>query len=321
MMIHPIHSIVEWWMWILFTFLIVFLIIVDIFSSSHHGTEKVSTKEALGWSIFWISLAILFNIFLWWHLYGTKGLAIANEYAVLFLLGYVVEELLSIENMFIFLLIFNYFNLPARHHRQALLYGILGAIIFRFIMIMSSVWVISQFHWVIYLFGAFLIYSGTKMLFVLKSEKFNFSENKLLGWMKNNLNITEKYHGKKLFIPDNNQLFVTPLFVVIVFIQITDIIFAVESLPAIFGITQDPFIIYSSNILALLGLRSVYFLIVNLSQQFHLLKHCISIILVLIGLKMLMSKWIFVSTYSLAGIIFTVIIFSLIINKVLKAKV
>ena len=317
-MVHHIHSIVQWWMWIAFTFGILILIAVDLSFSAGNRWHRISTKEAIGWSLFWFTLAIIFNFLLWLHLYHTKPLAYANEHAAAFFTGYLVEELISIENMLVFLLIIHQFKVPEIYHRKILLYGVIGVIISRFIMMMFGVWIIARFHWVYYIFGAFLVYSGISMFFYLRKRRGDARNSRILQWVNRRFETTPEYHAKKIVYLENKHWILTPLFTVVLLLQISDIVFAVDSIPAIFGITKDPFIIYTSNILAVLGLRSLYFLIEGIRGRLYLLKYCISIILVYIGIKMLISPWYTISIYYTLGFVLFVLLASVVLSITIK---
>lgn len=317
---HPIHSIVDWWMWIAFTFPVLILIAADFLLTGRTKDTSTTTNEALTWSLFWIGLALLFNFLLWLHLYDTKSLSFANENAVYFFCGYLIEKLVSIENIIVFMMIINFYKVPARYHRRVLMYGIVGAIILRFIMIMFGVWTTSQLHWLIYLFGLFLIYTGSKTFLSLDKEILDFSENKVIKLVNSKLKITPGYHRSSIFVNVNERLAVTPLFIVLILFLYGDLIFAITSIPAIIGITQDPFIIYTSNILALLGLRSLYFLMEGIMRQFRYLKHSIAITLIFIGGKMLISDWYYIPISVTLTVIISIILGGILISKFATSK-
>lgn len=284
------QSISEWWMWLGFFMLIFITIVVDVFLLGGKKTHRVSTKEALAWSIVWFSLALIFNALFWWYLVNHHGLAIANTKSMEFFTGYLIEKSLSVDNVFIFLMIFNYFAVPVEYQRRVLLLGVLGAIVMRFIFILLGVLLVSQFHWVLYVFGIFLVITGIKM-FIFANKKPDLAKNPVLRWMRNHLRITDEFIGEKFFVRQNKLLYVTPLFLVLVLIEVSDLIFAVDSIPAIFSVTDDPFIIFTSNIFAILGLRALYFLLANMVDRFHLLKYGLAFILVFVGCKMLIAYW------------------------------
>lgn len=279
------------WLWLCFFTLIIVMLAVDIFLLHNKKAHVVSVKESLSWTIVWFTLALLFNLLLWGYLAQTTNLTIANEKALEFLTGYLLEKSLSIDNIFVFLMIFNYFSIPSEYQRKVLLYGILGAISMRLILIVFSIWLINQFHWVLYLFGLFLLITGVKLFFASK-DQLNLENNPILKWMRKRLRITETLHQEKFFIRQNKWLYATPLFVVLVLVEFTDLVFALDSIPAIFAVTKDPFIVFTSNIFAILGMRALYFLFANIANRFYLLKYGLAIILVFIGCKMLIAHWI-----------------------------
>lgn len=281
----------EWWMWLGFVAFIVIVVTIDIVLLGRKASHKVSVREAFAWMTIWVSLAILFNLLLWWYLTKTHDLAFANQKAMEFFSGYLIEQSLSTDNMFAFIMIFNYFAIPPEYQRRVLIYGVLSAIVLRFIMILGGTWLVSELHWVLYLFGIFLVYTGIKML-VLSEEKRSFEDNPLLIWLRNHLRITHKLHDEKFFIRQNNLWYATPLFLALIFIEVSDLIFALDSIPAIFAITNDAFIIFTSNIFAILGLRALYFLLSSMAERFHLLRYGIAIMLTFIGAKMLLANWV-----------------------------
>lgn len=280
----------EWWMWIAFLVFVLIVLSVDIFLMGGRKVHRVSTKEALSWMVVWVTSALVFDFLLWWHLTYTVGHAVANEKALEFLTGYLIEQSLSIDNMFIFVMIFSYFAVPAEYQRRILLFGVLGAIVMRLGMILLGVLVVAKFHWILYVFGLFLIITGVKM-FIFADQKPKLEKNPILHWMRKHFRITEKFHGEKFFVWKDKMLYVTPMFLVLIMIEISDLIFAVDSIPAVFSVTEDSFIVFTSNIFAILGLRALYFLISNMSDRFHLLKYGLALILVFVGLKMLLAYW------------------------------
>lgn len=288
------------WMWSGFIVFVLAMLAVDMFALGGRGAHKVSVKEALGWSLLWVSLALLFNAGLWWYLDVNVGREVANTKALEFLSGYLIEKSLSIDNIFVFLMVFGYFAVPAEYQRRVLLYGILGALVMRAIMILLGVWLVTQFSWVLYLFGAFLVITGVKMLIFADHEP-DLEKNPILRWLRGHLRITSDYEGERFFSRRNGVLFVTPLFLVLVLIEATDLVFAVDSIPAIFAISTDPFIVFTSNIFAIMGLRALYFLLADMADRFHLLKYGLAMVLIFVGGKMLAAYWFHVPVqYSLA---------------------
>ncbi|MCL6482988.1 MAG: TerC family protein, partial [Janthinobacterium lividum] len=252
--------------------------------------HKVGVKEAATWSLVWVSLALLFNGGLWWYLNGTSGPEIANQKALEFFSGYLIEKALSVDNVFVFLLIFSAFQVPLQYQRRVLIYGVLGAIVMRAVMILAGAWVVSEFSWVLYLFGAFLLITGMRMLVAADAEP-DVANNPVLRFARRHLRVADGDHGERFFVTKGGLRYVTPLFLVLILIEVTDLIFAVDSIPAIFAITTDPFIVFTSNLFAIMGLRALYFLLVDVADRFHMLKYGLAMVLVFIGAKMLIMPW------------------------------
>ncbi|CEK11116.1 TerC/Alx family metal homeostasis membrane protein [Legionella hackeliae] len=304
------HSMGEWWMWGGFFLFIGLMLFVDMFLFGGKKAHRVSTKEALTWVIVWVSLALLFNLLLWFYLLKTTDAAIAHQQALEFFTGYLIEESLSIDNMFIFILIFKYFAVPIEYQRRVLLFGVLGAIVMRLLLILLGLWLITRFHWILYVFGGFLLLSGIRLLLAAEKEP-SLERHPLLVWMRKYLPVTKTFHKEQFFIIKNKQLHLTPLFLVLVLIEASDLIFALDSIPAIFAITEDPFIVFTSNIFAILGLRAMYFLLVNMSDRFHLLKYGIALILIFVGFKMLIAYWVKIPVFISLGFIIATLIMSI----------
>ncbi len=285
-----LQSIATWWMWAGFGVFVIGMLAIDMFMLGRHGAQKVSAKEALTWSLVWFAMALLFGAGLWGWLDYTAGRAIADTKVMEYLTGYLLEKTLAMDNIFVFVMIFSYFAVPLEFQKRILLYGVLGAIILRAIMIALGAWLITQFHWVLYIFGAFLLITGIKM-FIFADHDPNLAKNPLLKWLKNHLRITEEYHGDKFWVMINGVRWFTPMFLVLVLIEFSDVIFAMDSIPAIFAITSDPFIVFTSNIFAILGLRALYFLLADMANRFHLLKFGLAVVLVFVGIKMLIVDW------------------------------
>ncbi len=281
------ESIGTWWMWAAFAAFVVVAIIVDLLLLQSKGAAKVSFKEALNWSIVWIVLSFVFNALLWWHLDANHGRELANQKSMEFFTGYLIEKSLAVDNIFVFLMLFTFFGVPVQYQRRVLILGIIGAIILRAIMILIGAWLITKFDWILYLFGLFLLVTGVKMLMMAEAES-DLEQNPLLRWMRCHVPITNEFHGESFTVMKDGTRWFTPLFVVMVMIGITDVIFAVDSIPAIFAITLDPFIVLTSNVFAILGLRAMYFMLADLADRFHLLKYALAFILVFIGIKMLL---------------------------------
>jgi len=283
-------SIGEPWMWAVFIAFVLVMLVLDLFVFGGRKAHKVSVKEAALWSLAWFSLALIFNAGLWWYLNGTAGAEVADQKALEFLTGYLIEKSLSVDNVFIFLLIFSSFHVPAEYQRRVLIYGVLGAILMRAIMILAGAWVVREFSWVLYLFGAFLVMTGMRML-VMAEKTPDLEKNPVLKFARRHLRISDDYHGEKFSVVKNGVRYFTPLFLVLILIEVTDLVFAVDSIPAIFAITTDPFIVFTSNIFAIMGLRALYFLLADVADRFHLLKYGLAMVLTFIGAKMLIMPW------------------------------
>ena len=271
------------WGWVGFNLFVVAMLAVDLFVF-HREAHEVSLKEAAAWSALWVALALLFGLGVWRFMGSASGL----EYYT----GYLIEKALSVDNIFVFVLIFSYFQVPARYQHRVLFWGILGALVMRGAMIAAGAYLIHEFHWIIYVFGAFLVFTGIRM--AMQSEHdIEPESNPVLRLVRRLLPVTGAYRGQKFFVREEIggrvRLAATPLFVVLVLVETTDLIFAVDSIPAIFAITQDAFIVYTSNIFAILGLRALYFLLAGVIHRFHFLKLGLSVVLVFVGTKMLLA--------------------------------
>jgi tellurite resistance protein TerC len=274
-------------MWAGFAALVVVALVVDLVVLNAKGAKKVGFREALLWSLAWVALALVFNAWLWWHVDGTQGREAANRIAAEFFTGYLIEKSLAVDNIFVFLMLFTAFGVPAIYQRRVLVLGVIGAIVLRAVMILIGAWLLAKFHWILYVFGAFLLLTGVKMLFFAEAEP-DLEKNAVLRWLRRHITITPTYHEERFVVTQDGRLAYTPLFVVMVMIAITDVIFAVDSIPAIFAVTLDPFIVLTSNVFAILGLRAMYFMLADLADRFHLLKYGLAFILVFIGIKMLL---------------------------------
>jgi tellurite resistance protein TerC len=274
-------------MWTLFVAFVLVALVVDFVAMERQGAHRVSMKEAAIWSLVWVAVSFVFVGWLWWYLGGADGDPVANAKALEFITGYLVEKALAVDNIFVFLLVFTYFAVPAEHQKRVLMFGILGALVLRAVMILVGAWLIAQFHWILYLFGAFLVFTGIKMWLATGQEP-DLEANPALKWIRRHMKISPTYDGEKFFTVQDGVRVATPLFVVILLIGIVDIVFAVDSIPAIFAITMDPFIVLTSNVFAILGLRAMYFLLAGMHERFHLLSYGLAIVLVFIGTKMLL---------------------------------
>ena len=275
------------WLWGGFIVVVIAALLIDLVLMRHGGPHKVTFKEAIYWSLGWVALALAFNAGLWYYLHETAGAAVANEVGLQFLTGYLIEKALAVDNIFVFLLIMGYFAVPETQRQRVLIIGILGAIVLRTIMIFAGSVLVTQFHWLLYVFGAFLLYTGWKMWFAA-SEEPSLDNNPALKFMRKHLRISHEYNGNRLVTEKDGVRWFTPMFVVLILIAVTDVIFAVDSIPAIFAITTDPFIVLTSNVFAVLGLRAMFFLLAGMADRFHLLPYGLAVILAFIGTKMLL---------------------------------
>lgn len=274
-------------LWVAFVVFLVIALAVDLFVMNRKGAHRVGMKEAALWSLVWVALALVFNLGLWWWLREQGDAAQANTVALEFLTGYVIEKALAVDNIFVFLMLFNRFGVPAEQQQRVLVYGVLMAIVLRAVMIFIGAALIARFHWILYVFGVFLLITGLRMLGKVEHSP-DPSKSTLMVWLQKRLPLTGYYHGGALRVLENGKWLYTPLFVVIVLVGITDLIFAVDSIPAIFAITLDPFIVLTSNVFAVLGLRALYFLLAGMADRFHLLNYGLALVLVFIGIKMLL---------------------------------
>lgn len=308
-----------WWMWAGFAGIILLLLLVDLIFVGGGKQHKVSLKEAAVWSVVWVSVALLFNFAIWWYLDVNSGREIANEKALEFLTGYLIEKALAVDNVFVWLMLFSYFAIPSELQRRVLLFGVLGAIIMRTGMVFAGSWLITQFHWVLYIFGAFLLVTGAKMLWLTDKDP-DLNKNPLLRWIRNHFPITDKLHGEQFFVYQNGIRYLTPLFVVLILVEISDLIFAVDSIPAIFAVTTDPFIVLTSNIFAIMGLRAMYFLLADFADRFAFLKYGLAVILIFIGTKMLLIDLVKIPIGYSLGTVALILISSVILSILYRQR-
>jgi tellurite resistance protein TerC len=273
------------WMWLAFFAIVVTLLIIDL-GVLHKDNHEIGVRESLVTSAVYISLGLAFGAWVWWYLGAESGMA--------YVTGFAVEKALAMDNVFVIAMIFAFFAIPRMYQHRVLFWGILGVIILRAIMIGVGATIVAQFSWVLYFFAVFLILTGVKML-VFADKEYNVGNNPVLGFMRRRFNVTEKLHEQHFFVklPDNKTgklvWFMTPLFLALVLIEIADVIFAVDSVPAIFAITTDPFIVYTSNIFAILGLRALYFALAAMVHRFHYLKYALALVLIFIGSKIFIA--------------------------------
>jgi tellurite resistance protein TerC len=276
------------WLWIGFNLFVLLMLALDL-GVFHRKSHVVSIREATIWSVVWIALALLFNLglYLFWDRISPASTYSNNEAALAFFTGYLIEKSLSVDNIFVFVLIFTFFAVPAAYQHRVLFWGILGALLMRGTLIAVGATLLKEFHWIIYVFGAFLIFTGIRMA-MHRNEEMHPERNPLLKLVRRLMPVTDNYEGDKFLIRRAGKLIATPLFLVLLLVESTDLVFAVDSIPAIFAVTEDPFIVYTSNVFAILGLRSLYFLLAGVVDKFYYLKLGLSVVLVFVGLKMVM---------------------------------
>ncbi len=274
-------------LWVAFGIIVVIMLAVDLFVVGGGKQHRVGVREALIWSIVWICISLAFAAGLWVYLDGTHGREVATSTALEYLTGYVIEKSLAVDNVFVWLMLFSFFGIPMELQKRVLLYGVLGAILMRTVMIFAGAWLIAQFHWILYVFGAFLLITGIKMYWAADTEP-DLEKNAAIRWLRSHMNITRELHGERFFVMQDGLRYATPLFLALVLVEISDLIFAVDSIPAIFAITTDPFVVLTSNVFAILGLRSMYFLLADAADRFSLLKYGLAMVLMFIGVKMIL---------------------------------
>jgi tellurite resistance protein TerC len=274
-------------LWTLFTLFVIGALLVDFLAMERQGAHKVTLREAGIWSLVWVAVSAAFAAWLWWHLGGAEGNSVANTKTLEFVTGYLVEKALAVDNIFVFLMVFTYFAVPPEFQKRVLMWGILGALVLRAVMILLGAWLLVKFHWLLYVFGAFLVLTGIKMWLAAGKEP-DLGDNPALKWLRRHLQVSPTYDEELFFTQYQGRNMATPLLLVILLIGIVDIVFAVDSIPAIFAITTDPFIVLTSNVFAILGLRAMYFLLADMHARFHLLPYGLALVLGFIGTKMLL---------------------------------
>lgn len=303
----------EWWMWAGFGVFVILAVLVDLLMMRQQGPHKVSVKEASVWTLIWVALALVFAALLWWYLKGAAGPDVANTRVSEFLTGYLIEKSLSVDNIFVFLMLFTYFAVPVEFQKRVIILGIVGAIVLRAIMILLGGLLIAKFHWILYFFGLFLLITGVKMLW-FADETPDLEKNPVLRWMRKHLAISRDFRGEQFSFIEAGKRWFTPLFVVVILVAVTDIIFAVDSIPAIYAVTEDPFIVMTANIFAILGLRALYFLLADMKERFHLLTYGLALVLVFVGTKMLLVDVIKVNSLVSLGVVLSILVTSIVIS-------
>lgn len=300
-------------LWGGFAVVVAIMLAIDLLLQGRRGSHSMTMKQAAGWSILWVTLSLLFNAAFWWYLVQTQGRAVADPQALAFLTGYLIEKALAVDNVFVWLMLFSYFAVPPALQRRVLVFGVLGAIVLRTIMIFAGSWLISQFDWLLYVFGAFLLFTGVKMA-LAKEDDSGIGDKPLVRWIRSHLRMTDKIESERFFTRKNGVLFATPLLLVLILVELSDVIFAVDSIPAIFAVTTDPFIVLTSNLFAILGLRAMYFLLAGVAERFSMLKYGLSVILVFIGVKMLIVDFYHIPVAISLGVVGGILAVTLLIN-------
>lgn len=312
--------------WIGFIVFVLVMLSLDLFVF-HKKDTAVKVKEALLWSLFWIGLAMVFNIGVYFVVGNMSSIELGRQKALEFLTGYLIEESLSVDNLFVFIMIFGFFKIAPKFQHKILFWGIIGAIIMRAVFIFAGVALIQRFVWVMYIFGAFLIYTGIKMLFEKEDAEFDPNQNLVIRVFKKIMPVTEDMSVPRFFVKKNKIIYATPFFVVLLFIEVSDLIFAVDSIPAVLSVSKDPFIVYTSNIFAILGLRSLYFALHGIMAYFHYLKYALSGILTFIGIKMCLNELaneldstFNISNFTSLGVIVAFLTASILLSIVVKKR-
>ncbi|EHZ7063326.1 TPA: TerC family protein [Salmonella enterica subsp. enterica serovar Saintpaul] len=300
-------------LWGGFAVVVVIMLSIDLLLQGRRGAHAMSMKQAAGWSILWVTLSLLFNAAFWWYLAETQGREVADPQALAFLTGYLIEKSLAVDNVFVWLMLFSYFSVPPALQRRVLVYGVLGAIVLRTIMIFAGTWLITQFEWLLYVFGAFLLFTGVKMA-LAKEDESGIGEKPMVRWLRGHLRMTDTIENEHFFVRKNGLLYATPLLLVLIMVEFSDVIFAVDSIPAIFAVTTDPFIVLTSNLFAILGLRAIYFLLSGVAERFSMLKYGLAVILVFIGIKMLIVDFYHIPIAISLGVVFGILTITLVIN-------
>ena len=265
------------WFWLAFNAFVLVMLALDL-GVFHRKAHEVSFREAATWSVVWVTLALAFNAAIWWFWGADRGLQ--------FLTGYLIEKSLSVDNIFVFVMLFTFFGVPTQYQHRVLFWGILGALVMRGGFIAAGAYMLQQFHWVIYLFGGILVLTGIKM--ARRVEAYDPTKNPVLKLARRVLPLTPRYHGQRFWVKDAGRWVATPLFLVLLLVEVTDLVFAIDSIPAIFAVTQEPFLVYTANVFAILGLRSMYFLLAGVVHRFVYLKYGLAAVLVFVGAKMIL---------------------------------
>jgi tellurite resistance protein TerC len=304
----------NWIFWILFNLFVLLMLALDL-GVFHREKHTVKFREAMGWTVVWVALAGVFAVLI----YFFGGAMVGNQarpnsqLSLEFIAGYLIEESLSVDNLFVFLLIFRYFHVPRNYQHEILFWGVIGALVMRGIFIFAGISLLNRFHWLIYIFGAILIYSGIRLL-GQSDESIHPEKNPLLRVFRKTFRVTENYEGSKFFVRRGALTYATPLAIVLLMIETTDLLFATDSIPAVLAVTREPFIVFTSNVFAILGLRSLYFALAGMIEVFHLLHYGLSVILIFIGIKMLSSNYVNIPIGVALGVVAGVLLLSIVLS-------
>jgi tellurite resistance protein TerC len=311
----------NWIFWVLFNVFVLAMLALDL-GVFHRKRHVVGFREAIGWTLLWIALAGTFAVLIYFFGHTMTGHHARpnSELSLEFITGYLIEESLSVDNLFVFLVIFRYFAVPRRYQRDILFWGVVGALVMRATFILVGIKLLNAFEWIIYIFGAVLIYSGVK-LFSQQDDKIDPERNIVLRWFRKLFRVTENYEGHNFFVVRNGMRYATPLVVVLLMIETTDLLFATDSIPAVLAITREPFIVFTSNVFAILGLRSLYFALSGMFDAFHLLHYGLSVILIFIGTKMLASHYVRIPIGVALAVVAGVLLLSIVLSLVFRKKV
>jgi tellurite resistance protein TerC len=311
----------NWIFWFLFNLFVLAMLALDL-GVFHRKKHIVGFREALGWTLLWIALAGAFAVLIYFFGHTITGHRVRpnSELSLEFITGYLIEESLSVDNLFVFLVIFRYFAVPRKYQHEILFWGVVGALVMRAIFILVGIKLLNAFEWIIYIFGAVLIYSGAK-LFRQQDDNIDPERNIVLRWFRKLFRVTENYDGHNFFVVRNGTRYATPLVVVLLMIETTDLLFATDSIPAVLAITREPFIVFTSNVFAILGLRSLYFVLSGMFDAFHFLHYGLSVILIFIGAKMLLSHYVRIPIGVALAVVAGVLLLSIILSLVFRKKV
>ncbi len=309
-----------WIFWLIFNLFVVAMLALDL-GVFHRDQHVVGVREAIGWTALWVGLAAAFAVLIYFfgHTMVAQPGRANSQLTLEFITGYIIEQSLSVDNLFIFLLIFRYFKVPQENQHVVLFWGVIGALVMRAIFIATGVTLLNRFHWIIYIFGGILVYSGVKLLRQHGAD-IHPEKNPLLRAFRKVFRLTDDYEGEKFFVRRDGLRYATPLALVLIVVETTDLLFAVDSIPAVLAVTREPFIVYTSNVFAIMGLRSLFFALSGLLDAFHLLHYGLSLILIFIGLKMLAADFIEVPTVVALGVVGGILVVSVVLSLVFPKK-